>query len=486
MTSYKNQENYVPLPEFTSRYFEKARMKIAPQQLYMASWLEESHGETTRLLLACRGMSKSTMSSLYCSWIMEMDPQLSMLVVSANQTVANNTLNQTKDILENHPYCTELQKKLKGNHKTAWNRKELRIPGVLLRDPNLNIKTLDSGITGTHCKLVISDDAETEESAATEAKRKFLKESFIPQMMSVGDYWLYIGTPWGGLDSIYKQIEDQLEPHCILRMPFKNEYIKISPQLFDEEKVRDAKLNYPGNKWRSQYGLEYILPEASGDLDPDYLLEYTGDIVENVLQMESGRKVVLQDVAAYYDVARGGENRDYSALSVVYTDRDNNYYIHQLVDLPEARSDTLGYKRQYAKIINTLKKLEINRVIVEEAGASLNATEFTNYAANVGEPIRAVSVTRRRNKNKFIKDLIEPALHGNKLYVNSEIDKKVLGEFKKELYEFPQSRHDDFVDATAGCLFSLKKPNKSLGISMGYRNSIRHTGRVVGRLKMKC
>ncbi|WP_424139218.1 hypothetical protein [Roseomonas chloroacetimidivorans] len=101
----------------------------------IARWLMARHvGDDRRLLLmAFRGCGKSTLIGLWCAWRLSVQPELRILVLAADHTLAARMVSTVRRIIERHPLCRHL---LGGDEAWAADRFTVRRGGAI-REPSM-------------------------------------------------------------------------------------------------------------------------------------------------------------------------------------------------------------------------------------------------------------------------------------------------------------------------------------------------------------
>jgi phage terminase large subunit-like protein len=276
----------------------------------------------------------------------------------------------------------------------------------------------------------------------------------------------YIGTPHA-VDSIYTHLQELNYP-C-LRIAWEKDIWPNHPdKLFTVEWAERYKAQNATWKWNSQY---LLIPDSPNTalIDANMINRYSDELQTQeiwnasdnttnwLVEMQSKRVV---DFAAYWDPATGLAGRDNSVFAVVYKDIDNNVYLHSLTILPP-KSTHDGYKQQCERIVAKCAELSIARVIVEGTQTDTLDTELKKAAKEKSVWIHIIKKPRTGNKTKFIAEHLEPLVHSKRFYAHSSVPHT----FFLELNDFPNGRHDDCIDATAGAIANLRGDVMMLGKS---------------------
>ena len=154
------------------------------------------------LLNAFRHSGKSTVVGIFATCVLYHKPNTRILILSAESGLASRMVFHIKNILENHPWCTDLVPDVKkewGSHKITIKR------AIGIREPSVVCQGISGNITGMRSDLIICDDVEVPNTCNTLQKRTNLRERLreLDFILSPNGAMIYIGTPHTQ-DTIYK------------------------------------------------------------------------------------------------------------------------------------------------------------------------------------------------------------------------------------------------------------------------------------------
>lgn len=154
------------------------------------------------LLNAFRHSGKSTVVGIFAACVLYHRPQTRILILSAESNLASRMVSHVKNILENHPFCSDILPDVKkewGTHKITIKRP------VGIREPSVICQGISGNITGMRSDLIICDDVEVPNTCNTQQKRQNLRERLreLDFILSPHGTMIYIGTPHTR-DTIYK------------------------------------------------------------------------------------------------------------------------------------------------------------------------------------------------------------------------------------------------------------------------------------------
>lgn len=77
----------------------------------IARWLQKCtvHGHRRLLLQAFRASGKSTIAGIFCAWSLYRDPDMRILVLSAESKLAQKMVRTIRKIIERHPLTKSLR-----------------------------------------------------------------------------------------------------------------------------------------------------------------------------------------------------------------------------------------------------------------------------------------------------------------------------------------------------------------------------------------
>ncbi|WP_421876629.1 phage terminase large subunit [Pacificispira sp.] len=448
----------------------------------IADWLETTQDDPRRTLMAFRHCGKSHLVCLYVAWRLYVDPNLTILVISAKQKLATRNAQMMRKVIETHP----LTKSLVPAGDAQWQTTSFTVnrPKTLL-NPSVNTTSMDSDFIGMHADLIIGDDIETKDSVATEDKRLSLREKLY-EFPNLADHHLFVGTPHHA-DSIYS--EQIKRGYNVVQFPIYREdedgnRTYLWPEKFGERKTAALQSDMSTAHFESQMLLiprsvsdSLIMVEMIRDYDEEIefnTIERANDLPPLHYAMLMDQKVV--DLVGYVDQASGKAGRDRAVLSVVARDQEDRTFVVRVVELPPI-DELTGFEPQALAIIETLKEVECNRVVVETGQLSVMESEIRKAGNKLKYRVHIQTYARRINKVTFIAEILEPIVKGGRLYLHRQARDE--SHFMEEITDFPHGKSDDCIDATAGAIFHLTKvPTRWLpqsrmidGIHRGNRSS---------------
>lgn len=154
------------------------------------------------LLTAFRHSGKSTVVGIFAACILYYRPETRILILSAESGLSSRMVSHVKNILENHPWCSDILPDVKkewGTHKITIKRP------IGIREPSVICQGISGNITGMRSDLIICDDVEVPNTCNTLQKRNNLRERLreLDFILSPRGTMIFIGTPHTK-DTIYQ------------------------------------------------------------------------------------------------------------------------------------------------------------------------------------------------------------------------------------------------------------------------------------------
>lgn len=163
-----------------------------PVQLDIAYNLQ--HGPKRMIVEAFRGVGKSWITAGFVVWCLLMDPEKKVMVVSANQQLADTFSTFVKQIINGMPLCEHL---IAGPGQRNSNVLFDVGPARPSRDPSVKSVGITGQLTGSRADIIIPDDIEVPKNSYTFLLRERLGElvkEFDAVLKPEGRI-IYLGTP---------------------------------------------------------------------------------------------------------------------------------------------------------------------------------------------------------------------------------------------------------------------------------------------------
>lgn len=429
----------------------------------MAEWLERAWktGQKRLLLQAFRSSGKSTMVGLFAAWLLYRQPELRILVLAADLTLAKKMVRNVKRILERHP----LTEPLLPSKPDQWAGDRFTVKRhIELRDPSMLAKGVSSNITGSRADFIICDDVEVPNTCDSAQKREDLRDRLaeIPFVLVPDGTQLFVGTPHSYFTIYAEAPRTEIGESSIFLAGFHRLKIPILDEQgesawierFSRKEIdRIAERSGP-NRFKSQMMLEPV-NIAEGRLDLQALQVY-GDALDYTREINTmflgGRKVV--SASAWWDPAFGAGNGDASVVACIFTDSDGFKYLHSIQYINVDTQVDIDEATQQCRIVCEIaRSLMLPSLTIEINGIGRFLPNILrNELAKERVPCKVQEVSSSRAKDVRILEAFDVVLAAQRLFVHEDIYQTP---FIREMQEWKPGRsgaHDDGLDAVAGAL----------------------------------
>jgi len=464
--STKHDITDADLALFLVAWNQAMKMRTPQIHLKIARWLEWnwSCGNTRLLLMAFRSAGKSTIVGLFAAWLLYRQPNLRILVLAADLTLAKKMVQNVKRIIERHPHT----KKLKPNKAEQWASDRFTIKRMFeARDPSMLAKGITANITGSRADIIICDDVEVPNTCDSAEKRLALRERLAEmQYVLVPDgTQLYVGTPHH-YNTIYAEEphEELGEDHAFLS-DFKRLSLPIMdkdgnsiwPERYTKYDIKRMKRASGPNKFASQMMLE---PRnlIEGRLNAARLKVYDDelDYTKEIQTLFLGQ-TKLAASSTFWDPAFGSEKGDHSVVAVIFTDADGHHYLHHIAYIKINDADKQDEATQQCKAIAQIAKTHyLPSITVETNGIGKFLPKLLrNELSAAHAPCSVRECHQSQNKDMRIIEAFDAILASERLSVHRSVLKTPFMGEMQEWRPGANRGHDDGLDAVAGALAQI-------------------------------
>lgn len=466
--------------------WNRSQGQDTPQlHLDIAHWLGNRwlSGDRRLLLLCFRSAGKSTLVGMFCAWLLLNQPDLRILILSAEYDLAKKMVRNVKNIVEHHPTTFDLIP----DRSAQWASDQFTVKRkLILRDPSLLARGIASNITGSRADVVICDDVEVPNTCRTPARREELRDRLheISYVLVPGGLQLYTGTPHS-LKSIYAEVSSDGSGELFLQgfrrlvLPLLDDSGRSRwPERFPENCIEDLKRHTGPAKFQSQMMLR---PSQDDDvrLDPKDILGYEDEIIckesnGQTLLTIGGRRMI--SATGWWDPAYGAPDRgDASVVAAVFIDADGTYWLHDiryLVHDPALRSDVDEATQLSRQVVDFARDLNLPSITIETNGLGRFLPAVLQREMNIrGYGCRVREHVSHSNKDQRILDALDPVLAAGALKAHARIWRTP---FIDEMRDWRPGKNgrDDGLDAVSGCI--LAEPVRFRNTRPANRKDWRH------------
>ncbi len=436
--------------------------------LRIARWLEARwrSGDRELLLLAFRASGKSTLVGLFAVWLLTREADLRILVLAADQALAEKMVRHARQVIERHPLAVHLRP----GRPESWaaDRFTVARPGRL-RDPSMMARGIGANMTGSRADIVICDDVEVPNTCDTAGKRETLRTRLreIDYVLVPRGLQLYVGTPHS-YHSIYADrllcgtdAAAFLDGFMRLEIPLLDAGGQSAwPARYATTEIDALRRRTGEAKFQAQMLLRPV-DVTAGRLDADRLIPYGDDLAysegngEARLTLGSRR---LVSASCWWDPAFGAPDRgDASVVAALYTDADGHYHLHRVAYLTHdpARINEVDEATQLCRqVADFAAGLHLPAVTVETNGLGRFLPSLLRRAlAETPVGCAVLEVHSRRPKDLRIAEAFDAVLAAGALRAHESVwDTPFIREMRE--WRPGAGQPDDGLDAVAGCLLS--------------------------------
>ena len=444
-----------------------------PIQYQIADYLQ--YGNRRIMIQAFRGVGKSYITVCYVVWLLLLNPDNHIMVVSASKSRADDFSTFAQRLIEEIPILNCLKPK---NGQT-WSKVAFTVgPSIASGSPSVVSKGITSQLTGSRATHLISDDVEVLQNSDTQVKREKIADAVkeYDAILVPGGRVIWLGTPQS-INSIYNQLPDrgyeiriwpsrfipadQLEKYGDMLAP---ELLKqqtedpslatgygidgtqgapTDPRRFDDRDLIERELSYG----RSGFALQFQLDTALSDADR-FPLKISDLVVMDLSHAEAPEKIIwgknpeleyreLPNVAmrgerfyrplkvadtwlpyqsAIMSIDPSGRGKDETSYAVVKS-LNSQLFVTACGGVSGSGYDEASL-RQLAKIA---KENQVHEIIIESNFGDGMFTEIFKPYIMKTWPCLLEEIRHNTMKEARIIDTLEPVLNQHRLIMDSRV-----------------------------------------------------------------
>lgn len=485
---------------------------LTPIQNDIAKLLQDPPNDRL-ILMGFRGVAKSFITCAYVVWCLWRDPQLKIMVVSANKERADANATFIKKIINELPFLDHL--KAREGQRDTQNLFDVG-PARPDHSPSVKSVGIKGQLTGSRADIICADDVEVPSNSFTQVLRdqlfELVKEFDAVLKPGAGKKILYLGTPQNEM-SLYNELQERGYTAVIYpaRYPYDdshrasygdklahviaNKYDSdpkrwagkpTDPTRFSEEDLQKRELSYR----KAGFALQFMLDTTLSDADKyplrlrDLLvgmfpleeapmkLTWLPDPSKRVPVSEAPVMGLKGDAYFYYHTASSeiqpyaykmmcvdpsGRGKDETGYSVLY-------YLNGYIFVMEVGGLLGGYSDVVLnKLAKVAKKYSVNEVVIEgNFGDGMYIKLFEPVLKKIYPNCGITEVKSSGQKEVRIIDTLEPVISNHKMVVTPECIRNDFSTVPESDYKyacfFQLTRitsdrgalvHDDRLDALA-------------------------------------
>ena len=424
------------------------------------------HGDKRMIIQAFRGVGKSWITSAYVVWLLYMNPQLNILVVSASKSRSDDFTTFTLRLINEMDILAHLRP------KTDQRQSKISFdvaPAAASHAPSVKSVGISGQLAGSRADVIVADDIEVPNNSMTQGMRDKLSEAVkeFNAILKPDGRIIYLGTPQNQ-ESLYNKLPERGYKVSIWPARYPNEdqaigYGSKLALLIDRSLKADATiigqptdpnrfsdfdlLEREASYGRSGFALQFMLDTRLSDAER-YPLKVSDLVIMDVPILEAPEKVVWSSDNQYIieELPNVAFNGDHLHRPMFMSDQFVEYSGSVMSIDPSGRGkDETGYavvkmlngylyvrrcggvaggysEEALQKLAVIAKEEKVNEIIVE---SNFGDGMFNQLFLPVLSKVHSVTMSEVRHntqKERRIIDVLEPVMNQHRLVM----DKKVI------------------------------------------------------------
>jgi len=424
------------------------------------------HGDKRMIIQAFRGVGKSWITSAYVVWLLYMNPQLNILVVSASKSRSDDFTTFTLRLISEMDILAHLRP------KTDQRQSKISFdvaPAAASHAPSVKSVGISGQLAGSRADVIVADDIEVPNNSMTQGMRDKLSEAVkeFDAILKPDGRIIYLGTPQNQ-ESLYNKLPDRgykvsiwpaRYPNTDQTVGYGSKLARLisnamaandllvgeptDPARFSEFDLLEREASYG----RSGFALQFMLDTRLSDAER-YPLKVSDLIVMDIPTQEAPEKVSWSSDSQYIveelpNVAFNGDHYhkpmfmssefvEYtgSVMSIDPSGRgkdETGYAVVKMLNgyLYVRRCGGIagGYSEEaLQKLAIIAKEEQVNEIIVESNFGDGMFNQLFMPVLNKVHSVTMSEVRHNTQKERRIIDVLEPVMNQHRLVM----DKKVI------------------------------------------------------------
>lgn len=417
-------------------------------------------GSLKKLILMPRYSFKSTITTVgYCLWRLVRNPDLRILIYSDAAGKAQGFWQDIKNHIEGRGEGSKFREYYGAwetdPHKGKWNESQgvIRVREKAWKEPTIDTGGIETSKVGMHYDIIIFDDIVSDLNTTTKAQMDKVYDCYKKSLalLKPGGEVLVVGTRWHFGDAYGRMIKDG---------GFK---------VYRVDANRDEKFGeYPF----SRIGLtqEFLAEQKRTQGSYLYSCLYNNSPVDDETAIFKHEDFSFcapiktsKDLYITCTCDPAGEGEDYTAITVVGTDKD--FKMHVI--------DAVNKHLQLNQIVDEIIKLNykwgFNKLGVEgnffkgalEKEIKLRMDEERSNPNFKMFSVEVFTATAKRGEGKYNRIMALQPFHerGDLLFPGTDVESLggAFGELAFQMIQYPKAPHDDLVDSLAYHIDIIRK-----------------------------
>ncbi|MDA9960434.1 phage terminase large subunit [Planktomarina temperata] len=424
------------------------------------------HGDKRMIIQAFRGVGKSWITSAYVVWLLYMNPQLNILVVSASKSRSVDFTTFTLRLINEMDILAHLRP------KTDQRQSKISFdvaPAAASHAPSVKSVGISGQLAGSRADVIVADDIEVPNNSMTQGMRDKLSEAVkeFDAILKPDGRIIYLGTPQNQ-ESLYNKLPDRgykvsiwpaRYPNTDQTVGYGSKLARLisnamaandllvgeptDPARFSEFDLLEREASYGRSGFALQFMLDTRLSDAeryplkvsdlivmdmptqeapekvSWSSDSQYIVEelpnvaFNGDHYHKPMFMSSEFVEYTGSVMSIDPSGRGKDETGYAVVKML-----NGYlYVRRCGGIAG------GYSEEALKKLAVIAKEEqVNEIIVESNFGDGMFNQLFMPVLNKVHSVTMSEVRHNTQKERRIIDVLEPVMNQHRLVM----DKKVI------------------------------------------------------------
>jgi len=419
-------------------------------------WYKNSK-KRLKLILVPRGTLKSTFFTVGGSLqSIAQNKQTRILIANATLGNAQKFLGEVKNNLEENDAFRELYGDLT-NKGGKWTETEIAIKGRGrgVREPTVSAVGVGGNLVSQHYNLIFWDDLVNENNVYTR-----------DQALKVIEWWrrslslldpdgsgLLVGTRWSHFE-LYQHIIDELQEDVdiYVKGAYKEDGSPYYPEMLSHKKLAQLR-RLEGSYTFSSFYLNNPV-DSENVLIKQSEVHYYGGECQCGLTHNLPQRGELSVFVSCDPAFSQRQRADFSAIVTVGVDQENSWWVLESVH-GRWRVDEL-----IARLFDTYKRWTPDSMSLEVIGTAqslLQAVHNESSKTGIFMPLREIKSKGETDKKGRLQAILQPRFQQGKVFVKSD-----QVELIDELTRYPNSKHDDVIDALADISEVCFPPNRTI------------------------
>lgn len=478
----------------------------------------------SKALLVPRDHQKSICIAIAASWLITIDPTITINYISYNADLVEKQLAFIKSILRSerhrllwphHLNWVKDRGEIKHKPTSYWQNVKFKIDHPDAKnsaDPTVRAGTVRGTNTGMHCKVNIFDDLVTDENWKSDSDKAEVLACYenFSKILSPGGKSYAVGTRYSP-DDLYSHLKEEaaewIDPETGLEQ--KEQLWKVFEATVEDSHLRDGTGNYCWPRMKmpcgSSYGFdarELAIKKAKLSKNglTNFFAQYYNDPNDestNVIKSDcfhylDPRKLRQEGSSWFYNdnqlriyaaadlafsdgQAKNAKRRDFTAIAVVGVDCEGFIYVLELDRFQTDKPDVY-----YNRIIELHEYWDFKELYVETNSAGKFIKQYlSDEVRRNGGTLKVeggAHVSHQGRKEERIAQVLHDRYHNGTIFHNKGGYSRLL----EEELKLARPPHDDLKDAVAMAVSRCVKPLQSRARSRSSGNVIKASSRFGG------